>query len=364
MPLPFIIAAGVAALGAGSHMLAKEINEDAERILREAQKIYYDAKLSLECAKTNTQEALRAFGYSKTNVLETSLKLFQQAFEKIKDVEIDVREENVKFMINKEEVLQLKKMSDIYSEAISSGATGVTAGFLIELAANGSLPIVTGGVSLAGTCLATGDIAGAAAVAGSSLSVGLSFTSLPAIAAPVVLFTGISAGIKADENLEKAKASLAEAQNAAEEMKLLETKCNAIAERSDMFRNLLVELDKDFSVLVNELNDMTQEKSREIKGRKIKTKDLNWKELELVKNTFSMAGAVKAVIDVPLLSKEGKPTPESQTVYNKVQSEYNKKLNGSVTQKKPKKDKIFCTGCGKEIMSHAKFCNYCGKKRI
>ena len=29
---------------------------------------------------------------------------------------------------------------------------------------------------------------------------------------------------------------------------------------------------------------------------------------------------------------------------------------------KKKKEKIFCTGCGKEIMSDVKFCNYCGKK--
>ena len=43
---------------------------------------------------------------------------------------------------------------------------------------------------------------------------GLAMTPLAAIAAPVVLFTGISSSFKADENLEKAKTMYAEAEAA------------------------------------------------------------------------------------------------------------------------------------------------------
>lgn len=362
MPLPFLIAGGAALLGAGAHMMAKETNEEAEKVSREAQRIYKDAKSSLESAKSNTEEALLAFGYAKMNVLETSLDQFIQAFERIRESKINIDEEDYKFMIDKEDVLKLRQMSDIYSSTISSSATGAAAGALIGLAASGSLSIVTGGMSIAGMSLLTGDIVGAATIAGSSLSLGLSFTPLATIVAPVVLFTGISANAKADENLEKAKASLAEAKKAVEQMKISETMCNAITKRSDMFRNLLLELNKVFSVLVKDFDEMTEKKFQDLEGRKIDYEDLTQEENNLTKVTCSFVTAIKSVINVPLLKKEGTLTSESQEVYDEVQSDYNKKLEKGIIKILPKKEKIFCTGCGKEIMSDVKFCNYCGKK--
>ena len=342
MPLPFLIAGGAALLGAGAHMMAKETNEEAEKVSREAQRIYNDAKSSLESAKSNTEEALLAFGYAKMNVLETSLDQFIQAFERIRESKINVDEEDYKFMIDKEDVLKLRQMSDIYSSTISSSATGAAAGALIGLAASGSLSIVTGGMSIAGMSLLTGDIVGAATIAGSSLSLGLSFTPLATIVAPVVLFTGISANAKADENLEKAKASLAEAKKAVEQMKVSETMCNAITKRSDMFRNLLLELNKVFSVLVKDFDEMTEKKFQDLEGRKIDYEDLTQEENNLTKVTCSFVKAIMSVVNVPLLKKEGTLTSESQEVYDKVQSDYNKKLEKGIIKILPKKEKIFC----------------------
>lgn len=366
MPLPLIIAASVAgALGLGGHLSAKDANEEAGRVSRKAQRLYVDAKSSFEEAKNNAEESLLALGYAKKNVLDDSINRFLLAFERIKDVELGVSasmNEAAGFMIDEQGTVMLRQMSDIYSSAISSSTAGAAAGLLMGLAASGSLSVVTGGMSLAGAFMATGDLVGAAAVAGSTLSLGLSITPLAAIVAPVVLFTGISASLKADENLEKANAMLAEANAAAEKMKVSETMCNAIAERSDMFRDLLVELDKVFSHFVEKLDIVTQEKLQSINGRRIRSGDLSKDEIDLARVTCSLAGAVKAVIDVPMLSKEGTLAIDSQMVYDKVSADYNKKVEEGIVQKPQKEDNIFCTGCGQVIVRDAKFCNYCGKK--
>ena len=100
----------------------------------------------------------------------------------------------------------------------------------------------------------------------------------------------------------------------------------------------------------------------EVQGGKIRSGDLTEEELNVARAAKALAGAVKAVIDVPMLSKEGKLTIESQTTYDEVRADYNKKLESGIIQKKPKSSTIFCTGCGKKIARNAKFCNYCGKK--
>ncbi len=367
MPLPFIIATGaIGLLGIGGHLSAKETNEKAEMIVERAKNVYHDARLSLETAKYNAEESLTALGYAKKNVLEGSIKQFVQAFERIKD---DVRlrdstgmNEVSHFAIDEQGITELRKMSDIYSSMVSSGAAGMATGALIGLAANGTLSLVGTGLSIAGNFLAVGELTGAAAIAGTSLSMGMSLTPLSAFVAPVVLFTAISASSKADENLEKANAKLAEIESAVEKMKVSETMCNAIAERADMFRELLVELDEIFSDFAKRLDCITEKKMCEVQGGKIRSGDLTEEELNVARAAKALAGAVKAVIDVPMLSKEGKLTIESQTTYDEVRADYNKKLESGIIQKKPKSSTIFCTGCGKKIARNAKFCNYCGKK--
>ena len=139
MPLPLIIAGVAGVLGAGGHLIAKQTNEDAERVSRKAQRIYDDAKSSLESSRNEMEESLLAFGYAKTNVLDSSVKQFLQAFERLQNAGLDFKEKDSKLVINKQSALKLREMSDIYSSTISSGAAGAATGALIGLAASGAL---------------------------------------------------------------------------------------------------------------------------------------------------------------------------------------------------------------------------------
>ena len=107
---------------------------------------------------------------------------------------------------------------------------------------------------------AAGEIGAAAGIAGSALSFGAAMTPLAAVAAPVLFFTALSASMKADENLEKAQTMYAQAEAASEKMKVSETLCAGISERSEMFYDVLHELDGMFLECVMLLHELCVKK--------------------------------------------------------------------------------------------------------
>lgn len=321
MPIPFLLGAlavGAGVIGAGGHMAAKETNEKAQLVSENAQDLYNSAKRSLEQAQNSTEKALLKLGYEKKNVLDSSMRVFLNSYEKVKNIELIEStglDEISNFAIDQQGAIQLREMTDIYSSAIKSGATGAAAGAVVALAASGSLTMVTGGLATAGSALLAGEVGAAAGIAGSALSFGAAMTPLAAVAAPVVLFTGISASMKADENLEKANAMYAEAEAASEKMKVSETLCGAITKRSDMFDELLVDLNSMFSECAGMMAGVIRKKEGRIFKKKLTSSDFNEEELKLFSVTRSLAGAVKSVIDTPILSQDGNIAYESEQTY-------------------------------------------------
>lgn len=323
MPLPAILAgfaaAGAAALGIGAQMDAKETNERAQQLANKAQSLYNSSKRSLEEAQGTTEKSLLALGTSKKQVLETSINQFLTAYERIKNIELSESvglDEIQNFTLEKQDAIQLREMSSIYQSTFSSGAAGAATGAVIALAASGSLPIVTGVLSTAGTALMAGEVGMAAGLAGSALSFGAAMTPLAAIAAPAVLFSGISASMKADENLEKARTMYAETEVAVEKMEAAKVLCVAIADRADMFDDLLLELNGMFSHCAAQLDGVTRKKMGTFKNKPVDARTFTEDELKLVAVTRSLAGAVKAVIDTPILTAEGTISTKSENVYN------------------------------------------------
>jgi len=323
MPIPAILAglaaAGAALLGVGAQMDAKDTNERAQKIADEAKSLYNDSKRSLETAQMKTETSLLSLGNSKKQVLDTSINQFLTVYERIKNIELSESvglDEIKNFTLEKKDALQLREMSDIYKSTFSSGTAGAATGTIIALAASGSLPIVTGTLSVAGSALVAGEISVAAGLAGSALSFGAAMTPLAAIAAPALLFSGISASMKADENFEKAQAMYAEANAASEQMKISEVLCVAIADRADMFNSLLQDLNGLFSHCTALLDGVTRKKMGLFKNKTVDARTFTEEELKLVAVTRSLAGAVKSVIDTPILTADGAVSFESKNIYD------------------------------------------------
>lgn len=273
MPLPLLLLGGLLAgsgvLGFGAHLSAQEKNEKAQQLAKEAKRLYDSSERSLNKAKKRTQHSLQTLGTTKKHVLNTSISQFMTAYNRIKNAELsdaDNLNELKNFMIDKQGVLLLKEMSDIYEATLSDGAaTFASTGALVAL---GVAPLVV-------------------------------------IAAPVVLFSGIRADINADENIEKARTMYAEAEAAAEKMKTSEKLCNSISKKADMFNDLLLDLDERFSYCTALLDEVTKKKIK-IPNGKVDAKTLTVEEKALLATTRALAGAVKSVISTSILAKGGK----------------------------------------------------------
>lgn len=320
MPIPFILAglAGAAGiLGVGGHLEAKDTNERAQEKANEAQRLYNKAKKSLESTQEETEKVLADFGYQKKNVLESSMRQFLAAYDKVKRVQMKntVGMDEIKaFEFDQEGAIEMRKMADIYSDAVGGVVAGTAVGTIAALAASGSV-VVESFVAF-GTI---GTIGGIAA-GGLGAALGAAAVSpLSAIASPVIFFTGISASIKADENMEKAETMYAQAKAAVEKMENSEIICRAIAERAKMYEDLLTELNRMFSECSGKLMRLIQKKERKKPGRSNFTSaDFTDEEIKLIAVTRSLAGAVKCVLDTPIVSKEGKVARGSKKIYEET----------------------------------------------
>ncbi len=125
--------------------------------------------------------------------------------------------------------------------------------------------------------------------------------------------------MKADENLEKAQTMYAQAEVAVEKMKVSETLCCAIADRSDMFKELLNDLNGMFSECTDKLAQVIRKKEQRLRHEKLTSGDFTENELRLLAVTAALAGAVKSVIDTPILSRDGGLAKESKEAYEKLQ---------------------------------------------
>lgn len=323
MPIPFLLAGlavGAGALGVTGHSMAKETNAEATSVAKKAEELYNSEKELLEILQKDVEEELTSLGMQKRYVMETSVKQFLDAYDKIKNIELSEStglDEISNFALDQQEVFQLREISGVYQSAFAGGAAGAAAGTAIALAVSGSLPIVSGTLSMAGTALALGEVGLAGSLAGSALLSGISMTPIAAIAGPAIFVSGISASIKADENLEKAKTMRAEAEAAVEKMKVSETLLEGIEERAEMFDNLLTELNDMFSQCTDLFSEIVRQKQSSSQ-QKVDIRGLTKRERDLIAVTRSLAGAVKAVIDVPILNKDGNLSEDAEQKYNSI----------------------------------------------
>ena len=315
MPLPllFIIPAVVGAKVGSDKLEAKVTNEQANSILT-------DAKHNFDFRESACSEALSALGSKKVFVLGTSIANFITTVEKLKNVElqntVDLNELG-RFRINQNSIIELKEMKDKISTLIVGGSLSVMGGGLLALGA-GLGSIVAGGAA-----------------------VGLG---------NIVMLA------KAKSQKNKAYANLAEAKRAAEELNNAGLVCDGIRRRSNMFYNLLVRLDSLFTPLVIQTASAIQEHKGNYQCFSVSQK-------HTVAATFALAGTIKAVLDTPILSKNGELTEESECLIPQVKEQI--KMNMRKVLPSPHKytaQNLQCSNCGKKIISEIKFCTQCGAK--
>lgn len=322
MPIPFILAGAAALAGGVGHYKAKKMNEEAERKMEAAKDLFNSTKNRLFSSQKSMENTLISLGENKKIVLDTSMEQFISSYSKIKNVNLQINQnlyEIPNYTINHDEMRQLREISTTLNKMPI--ATGAATGAIIGLAASGALPIVGTLAGMAGTSILAGEFALAGSLASSALSFGAALTPISVVAAPVVLFTGISSAMKADENLEKARVAYAEASSKSAEMEVSITLCNAISDKSKMFNGLLNELNKLFSSCTPLLAGLVKKHTGIFKGNMVSADKLTEGEIKLIAVTRALAGAIKAVIDTPMLTEKGNISPDFETTYNKIEKD-------------------------------------------
>ena len=322
------LAAG--ALGVGGHLDAQEKNEQAEQI-RDMAKTSYDAtKTILNLDIKITQQSLIELGTTKQKVLESSMERFIRSYEKIKEIQMSTNgevDDLASFQFSSEDMVEIQQLDSNYESAVSTDAAeaaDAAAGAALLLAAGGSIPVLAEGASMAGAMLSIGEVGTAASIAGST--VGAALTPLAAVAAPVVLFTGLAASMKADENLEQAQVMQAQAEEAMEKMETSMILCEAIVEKSKMFNELITQLNGMFDECSQKLEQTISRREaerRKYKNKKLQGRDFTRDEIKLMAVTGSLAKAMKVAIDTPMLKDDcsGELTSEAEGDFENMQAQ-------------------------------------------
>lgn len=327
MPIPFLfIAAGVGTglLGVGKGIKAGIDQKEASDTNRASEYKVEHAKESVNKCRENCGKAIDDLGKRKVAVLDGSIKTFITEFEKLNHVELSESSglnELQKMVLDKKSFSDLKELQGMATSLAGGLASGAMAGALTAFGAYGA----AGALATASTGTAIASLSGAAATnatlaffgGGSLAAGGLGMAGGTAVlgglvAGPVLAVLGFVVGAKASKNLDAANANWAKAKEFEEEMKTAADLCNGIRKRSAMFNRFLIRLQTVFDPLIYQMSEI-------IKNKGTDYRKFSDEEKKVVASAMSLAGAVKSVLDTPILDEEGNLTKESGLIIENTQ---------------------------------------------
>ncbi|MCI8645669.1 MAG: hypothetical protein HFE76_02475 [Firmicutes bacterium] len=115
---------------------------------------------------------------------------------------------------------------------------------------------------------------------------------------------GVVVGAKASANLDKAYSNLSKAREFQEEMDTASILCIGIRKRASMFNRFLISLNSIFEPLIYEMTQIIEKRGADFRN-------FSEDEKKVVAEAMAMAGAIKSILDTPILDEDGNLTPES-----------------------------------------------------
>lgn len=327
MPIPLLFmaaAAGSALFGVGKGVKAGVDQKDANDTNRMANLKVEEAKKKVNTSRKNCGYALDNLGKRKVAVLDGSIKTFINEFEKLNHVELTEStglNELQKLVLDKKSFTELKSLQGMASSLVGGLASGTMAGALTAFGAYGA----ASALATASTGTAIASLSGAAATnatlaffgGGSLAAGGLGMAGGTAVlgglvAGPALAVLGAVVGAKASKNLDAAYANYAKAEEFEEEMNAAADLCNGIRRRAAMFNRFLMRLQTIFDPLVFQMTQIIENKGGDFRNYSVE-------ERKCVASAMALAGAIKAILDTPILDKDGNLTEESGEILDITQ---------------------------------------------
>lgn len=329
MPLPLLIGLAVVTGGVGiaKGIGAADTQSKANDINEKAQDIVDLAKEKMEFSRESSGASIKQLGECKVDILQGAVIKFINEFKKVKNIELDNKniefDEFSKIILNEKQLEELKDVTLIAS-SIAKGVAGGVAGAVTAFGAYSmatTLATASTGTAIAGLSGAAATNATLAFFGGGSLAAGgLGMAGGAAVlgglvAGPALAVLGLVASSKANANYEDAKSNLAKAKAFKSEISAAIVESTGIRRCASMFYRFLVSLNTIFEPLVYEMSTIINTKGNDFSLYSNEDK-------EVFAKAISMAGALKAVLDLPIIGDDGKLANDSilklQAVSNKI----------------------------------------------
>lgn len=322
MPLPLLfigIGAAAGALGIGKTVKASMDQKEANKTNERADDVVRDASNKIETARKKCGANIENLGKCKIKILDNSIRPFIKEFEKLNHIELSNStglNELQKMVLDRKNFGELKELQSMASSLAGGVAGGAMIGAVTAFGAYGA----AGALATASTGTAIASLSGAAATnatlaffgGGSLAAGGLGIAGGTAVlgglvAGPALAVLGFVVGAKASANLDKAYSNLAKARQYAEEMKAATTVCDGISNRANMFTNFLTDLDSIFLPLIYKMSQIIVSKGTDYRN-------FSSDEKKVIAQATTLAGAIKSILDTPILDKDGNLTSESAKI--------------------------------------------------
>lgn len=336
MPIPAILlalagAAAAAGVGTGANAIRK--NKEAKEVNAQANSIYDKARTAAEQARSAANTQLEEYGERKLNVLDKTMNQYLSVFSQIHSITLKESEginELLKFRMDKQSVKAMRELVHIASSIIGGVVGGAGAGALAAFGAYSATMTFaaastgTAIASLSGAAATNATLAflggGALAAGGGGIALGTTVLG-GVVAGPAIAVLGIAMNASASKNLNKAYSNKFEAQRMAEELKTVTSACRGISNRCEVFISLLNKLSELLEKMTHQLEWIVSSSGCDYSA-------YTDAEQAVVAMSLSVAGAIKKILDTPILAEDGSVTKESKAVEKEIRA-YIYELNGA-----------------------------------
>jgi len=283
----------------------------ASKLNTEAHEVFRTASRKLKNQKRLTTNTLEELGTLKLNAWKNQIRRFVDVFGKIKNVEITgtISSQFALKGFVKDDLAEMQQISLHATEILGGGIAALSAGALAGFGAYGGATLLASAST--GTAIST--LSGVAATnatlawfGGGALSAGgLGIAGGTAVlggivAGPALLIGGVILSAKAKQKLAAAHSNLAEASEAAEQMKNVTSTLKGIEKVTVEFSELIGELTPRVKKQIDGLAKLVQEN-----GSDYTTYTLS--QRKKVHLTLEFTYLLKQILETPLLSKNGAP---------------------------------------------------------
>ena len=317
------VAAATALFGTERTIHAVKDNQTSKIINEYANKNVKDAQDVLLAQRDRTAKSFDDLAELKIRVLNNTVQEFLQTFEQIKNVDFTESEgldELKNLKVTREDFKELKELQN-FAATLSEGAVaGAAGGALTAFGAWGAAQTF----AAASTGTAISSLSGAAAsnatlafFGGGSLATGGLGMAGGAVVlgglvvGPALAVMGLITAASAGKQLDDALANKEKSDEIAESLATSSVKCAAIRRRAYLFYNLLAYSDSYLQPLNWKMKNILETEGNDYRNYKPESK-------KIIAMTASTAVTIKAILDTPILNKDGAITEESDEISTRI----------------------------------------------